>query len=189
MMFFLFIAAAPCEPAALLGTLAKREVVRCELTQTKRSKLFRKAMESKGTIAAKATGAFRFETVTPAPSTLVVASGKAVFASSSGTETLSLEKLPKVSAFLSAFSGLFTGRADALLERFSAKAECTAGKANVSLTPKDAAFADITALTLVLEGDVLTRIILAEKNGDQSELVLSACTDKGVDEKLFQVAP
>ena len=185
-MLSLLLVAAACEPAALLGALAKRDAVRCELTQTKKSKLFKKALESKGTIAAKASGAFRFETKTPAPSTLIVAGGRAIFESSSGREVLSLEKLPKVSAFLSAFSGLFTGRADALLARFSAKAECSGAKSSVALQPKDATFADISALTLVLEGDVLTRILLEEKNGDASELVLSGCSDQGVSDKLFE---
>ncbi len=181
------VMSAACDPAALLGSLARRDAVRCDVAQTKRSKLFRRALESKGRIAAKASGAFRFETTAPAASTLIVAKGRASFESSSGREVLSLDKLPKVSALLGTFSGVFTGRTEELLERFSASAECKGTTAKISLSPKDSTFEDIRLLTLTLEGDTLSGIAVDEKNGDRSELSLSACTSSGVTEALFEV--
>jgi Outer membrane lipoprotein carrier protein LolA-like len=182
--------AAVCDPAKILSTLAKKDAVRCEIVQAKRSKLFKRAMESKARVAAKGSGSFRFETLPPQVSVLVVANGKAIFQSTraDGTiskETIAIDKLPKASAFLSAFSGLFTGHAAPLLDRFSAEASCSGGTSSVKLIPKDAAFSDILALTLTVEREALTKIVIDEKNEDSSELRLSGCTSDGVTDALF----
>ena len=82
--------------------------------------------------------------------------------------------LPKVQAFLGAFSQLFLGHTDALEKVFTLDSARRDGEGmTASLVPKDMAF--LKRVTITFADGTAQRIVLDEDGGDQTSLILSAC--------------
>lgn len=153
--------------AACDTKLATPEKIHCSYTQTKQAKLFKKKMTSKGELWVS-NDSLRFDT-------FVVSGGVAKMKSGDHVDTLPIDKLPKVNAFLGAFSGLFVGRLSDLEKDFTLTCK---DPALLELTPKSDAFAFLSSIKLGVAGGKLKTLELAEKNGDVATIVLDQCDDK-----------
>ncbi len=180
MIVFVLLLAAACD----LSALAQQERVHCTYSQTKQSKLFRKKLSSSGELWVTSAGNLRFDTIKPSPGAFSVEGNVARMRSEGRVETLPIDKLPKVSAFLGAFSGLFVGKVASLEKEFT----LTCDADGVVLEPKSEAFAFLTRIKLGLSKDrkSMKSLELSEKNGDQSVITLEQC-DAAVPADVFQI--
>lgn len=171
-------AAAACDVDAALGRLPVAEQLHCAMTQTKRSPIFKRPVEQRGLLWARADGAFRLDVSAPQQSSLKVSGGKAVWQTGSTVEVLPLDKLPRMQSLLSSLAGAFTGRTARLRESFTLSALCDATGVSLSLTPRDASLGFIQSMRLRIEGAQLVAVLVTESNGDSSELRLSDCSTR-----------
>jgi outer membrane lipoprotein carrier protein len=167
-----------------LSALTQQPAVHCTYSQTKESKLFKKKLASNGELWVTHTGNLRFDTLKPSPGAFSVEGGVARLRSEERVDTLPIDKLPKVNAFLGAFSGLFVGKVASLESEFSVGCEAEA----VVLTPKSEAFSFLTHIKLGLSKDRknMKSLELSEKNGDRSVITLEHC-DASVPADIFQL--
>jgi hypothetical protein len=176
--------AAPCDAKTIADALPKPERVHCRYTQVKQAKLFKKKLGSSGELWV-AEGSLRFDTSAPTPGSFVVHGGTARMKSGAQVDTLPIDKLPKVGAFLGAFSGLFVGRLGDIEKDFQLSAECAAAETLV-LAPKSDAFSFLSQIRLGVQGKALKTLELVEKNGDRSTITLEHC-DGDAPPKVFQL--
>lgn len=172
----LLVAAGACDAKGIASSLSTQPQVHCRYTQTKTSKLFKRKMQSNGELWVTSAGSLRFDTLAPSGSAFVVKDGVAKMKNGGDVDTLPLDKLPKVNAFLGAFSGLFVGKLKELEKEFSL---ACADAATLVLQPKGDAFQFLDEIRLGVaprNGSAAPKSLeLAEKNGDRSVIVLDAC--------------
>jgi outer membrane lipoprotein-sorting protein len=184
-MIALWFVAAACDPQAIAASLPKLERVHCSYTQVKQSKLFKKTLTSKGELWV-AGGDLRFDTTAPSAGSFVVSGKTAKMKNGEQMDVLPIDKLPKVSAFLGAFSGLFVGRLGEIEKEFVLAAECSGAQNTLVLTPKSDAFSFLATIRLALAGGKLRTLELVEKSGDSSTITLERC-DENVDPGVFEL--
>ena len=85
-----------------------------------------------------------------------------------------IDKLPKVQAFLGAFSELFLGHIEALQKVFTLDAtRRDAEGMTAALVPKDTGL--LQRVTITFSDGTAQRIVLDEDGGDQTSIILKAC--------------
>lgn len=164
--------------AAIGARVARPELLRGQFAQNKQVEGFRQPLRSSGQFVLARGRGVLWQTERPFPSRLTVTPNRITAESGGRERRVDAATEPALRAINRVLFDLLAGEIARLADDF----EITIGKRDASgwqlaLTPRPGPFAQVFA-SIELEGDrQVSRVLLAEHNGDRTEIRFSAQTD------------
>ena len=166
------------EPESLAALLARfRELpgLEARFHEVKKLALLKAPLISEGTIHFAPPDRLARRTTRPAASTLVVDAHQVRFGDAEGSQSIPLDGNPVVRLFVDAFLKVLAGDREALERIFAIELRASARGWAMALEPRLAPMTDvIERILLEGRGAVVSRMVVREKDGDETVTTFSA---------------
>ncbi len=153
------------------------KTLRADFKQERNISLLATRVKSTGTIAMVRPDRLRWQLHAPDAVTYWIGPEGVAIATKEGVSKIGREAAGRFAAVLSDLMQLLAGDIDSLGQRYRLEAKRGPKYTTLTATPKEAALKkQLTRLTLRLKNDQLwamDRVVIIEKNGDQSDIVFS----------------
>jgi outer membrane lipoprotein-sorting protein len=165
----------PVSLAALLARFRALPGLEARFHEVKKLALLKAPLISEGTIHYAPPDRLARQTTRPAASTLIVDAREVRFVDAEGSQSIPLEGNPVVRLFVDAFLKVLAGDRGALERIFAIELRGSAGGWVMTLSPRLAPMTEVIE-RIVLEGRgaVLSRMVIREKEGDETVTLFSS---------------
>ncbi len=179
-----FAGAAPAaepeakEPVSLAELLARFRALpglEARFHEVKKLALLKAPLISEGTIHFLPPDHLARQTISPAPSMLIVDAQQVRFVDAEGSQSIPLEGNPVARLFVDAFLKVLAGDRGALERIFAIELRASAGGWTMTLLPRLAPMTEVIE-RIVLEGRgaVVSKMVVREKDGDETVTTYSS---------------